>query len=340
MAQRAGRTAQEATLGSAQARAPASQADASHRRPLGPQQNPGTAAVPAAGSSAAPAAASKAAAPKRAVAAQKQKPASNKGFAFRFPPVAGSKAAKDDPSSQGSSAAQVKAASGSSAAQPSVAPQLQTPHQGVAHTASSQGRARNAGRQRATVDKQWEAATATDSDDEAGSPGSVEFMSQYEAAMEAELSGSKIGATFAKPNQPHTGETGENALPRSHARLDKNGGAYTFMHSVEQIGMGRSRLRLGPCYRKERSIVVWTISSRKDCSKRFYQCTLMCLCRVYHARAGRRGRRPATGRPGPESGRESSGFLRWAAGPAWPGQQPGRPHGHQPARQPGRCPLA
>ena len=211
MAQRADRTAQEATLGSAQARAPASQADASHRTPLGPQQNPGTAAVPAAGSSAAPAAASKAAAPKKALAAQKQKPASNKGFAFRFPPVATSKAAKSGPPAQASSAAQVKAAPRSSAAQPSAAPQRQTPQQGGAHTVPAQHHARNAGRQRAAVDEQWDAATATDSDDEAGSPGSADFMSQYAAAMEAELSSSKIGTTFAKPEQPHTGGTGENA---------------------------------------------------------------------------------------------------------------------------------
>ena len=295
MAQRAGRAAQDTSLGSAPARAPASQADASHRTPLGPQQNPGTAAVPTAGSSAAPAAASKAAAPGEAPAAQKQKPASNKGFAFRFPPIGGSKPAKKNLSAQTPSAAQVKAASGSSAAQPSAAPQRQTPQQGGAHTAPAQHHARNAGRQRAAVDEQWDAATATDSDDEAGSPGSADFMSQYAAAMEAELSSSKIGTTFAKAEQPHTGGTGENALPCSHARLDKDVDAYTVVHSVERIGMGRLRLRLGPCYRKENIIIVWTISSRKDCSKRLYQCTLMCLCRIFYARARARGIRLATG---------------------------------------------
>ncbi|CAK0783621.1 hypothetical protein CVIRNUC_006820 [Coccomyxa viridis] len=210
MAQRAGRAAQDASLGSAPARAPASQADASHRTPLGPQQDPDTAAVPAAGSSAAPAAASKAAAPGEAPAAQKQKPASNKGFAFRFPPIGGSKPAKKNSSAQTPSAAQVEAASGSSAAQPSAAPQRQTPQQGGAHTAPAQHHARNAGRQRAAVDEQWDAATATDSDDEAGSPGSADFMSQYAAAMEAELSSSKIGTTFAKAEQPHTGGTGSS----------------------------------------------------------------------------------------------------------------------------------
>ena len=276
-AQRAGRTAQEATLGSAPARAPASRADVSHRTPLGLQQNPGTAAVPAAASSAAPAAASKAAAPGKAPAAQKQKPAGNKGFAFRFPPVAGSKPAKKSSSAQMSSAAEAKAAPRSSAAHSSTAPQLKTPQQGGARTAPAQHHACDAGRQQVAVDEQWEAAAATDSDDEAGSPGSADFMSQYEAAMEAELSGSKIGATFAKPNQPHSAEAGENSLPRSHARLDKDVGAYTFMLSVEQIGMGRLRPRLGPCYRKEKTPLCRQSAAGKTVASSSYN-AMSCAC--------------------------------------------------------------
>ena len=220
MAQHADRMAQT-SRGAAPITAAVSQADASHRTPLGPQQNSGTAAAQAAGSSAAPAASGKAAAPQKAPAAQKQKPASSKGFAFRFPPVAGSKAAKKGLPAQASSAAQVTAASKSSAAQMSAAPQRQTPQQGGACTAPAEDHACGAGRQQASADEQWEAETATDSDDEAGSAGSADFMSQYEAAMEAELSGSKVGATFAKPSQPHTGAAGETALPRSHARPDR-----------------------------------------------------------------------------------------------------------------------
>ena len=96
------------------------------------------------------------------------------------------------------------------------------------------------------MDEQWDAATATDSDDEAGSPGSADFMSQYAAAMEAELSSSKIGTTFAKAEQPHTGGTGENALPCSHARLDKDVGAYTVVHSSRAHRDGEVALEAGP----------------------------------------------------------------------------------------------
>jgi hypothetical protein len=59
---------------------------------------------------------------------------------------------------------------------------------------------------------EWEALTATDSDDEFGQVGSPDFMSQYAAAMEAELGQSKIGDTFSRPKQgschfpsPHPG---------------------------------------------------------------------------------------------------------------------------------------
>ena len=86
--------------------------------------------------------------------------------------------------------------------------------------------------------------------------------------MEAELSSSKIGATFAKPHQPRTGETGETTLPCSHARLDKNASAYVTKHPAEQVEMRPLRLRLGLCHRKEEAIIVWAISSRNDRSTR------------------------------------------------------------------------
>lgn len=58
------------------------------------------------------------------------------------------------------------------------------------------------------ADEQWDAMTETDSDDEYGQAGSPDFMSQYAAAMEAELGSSHIGNTFARAPQPGTGTQG------------------------------------------------------------------------------------------------------------------------------------
>lgn len=139
------------------------------------------------------------------------KPSGRKGFAFRFPPAAQAKPAPREPSSQPtaktSKQQQPQAASASMSEKVprhafKAREQLVSNTQ-QAHEAEHKDSAHDA--------EQWDALTETDSDDDFGQAGSSDFMSQYAAAMDAELGSSNIGNTFARPPQPSTRTNGMRA---------------------------------------------------------------------------------------------------------------------------------
>ena len=143
-----------------------------------------------------------------AAAAPAAKPSGTKGFAFRFPPAAKAKPVAREPSSQPTAKSgeqqQPQAASSrlsDKGSRHSLGPkEPPVSHVQQAHTAAEKGSAHDT--------EQWDALTETDSDDDFGQAGSLSFMSQYAAAMDAELGSSNIGNTFARPPQPSTNTNG------------------------------------------------------------------------------------------------------------------------------------
>ena len=132
-------------------------------------------------------------------------PSGTKGFAFRFPRVNRAKPASREPPSQPTAKTALKQQPSSvSRRLPEQAPRhnLEPPGSPVqqAHDAVQKDGGHEA--------EQWDAMTETDSDDDFGQAGSPNFMSQYAAAMEAELCSSNIGNTFARLPQPSNSTKG------------------------------------------------------------------------------------------------------------------------------------
>ena len=134
------------------------------------------------------------------------KPSGAQGFAFRFPSVSKVKSAPTDrfsqPIAESAQQQQPKAASArlSGAAAQHTSEAKESPAVSAHHDAGHKASAQDA--------EQWDAMTETDSDDEFGQAGSPDFMSQYAAAMDAELGSSNVGNTFAKAPQPSTSNNG------------------------------------------------------------------------------------------------------------------------------------
>ena len=143
-----------------------------------------------------------------AAGAAAAKPLGTKGFAFRFPTAAKAKPVAREPSSQPT------AKSGKQ--QWPQAASARSSEKGPHHTLKTKEpplpkvqQAHEAGKENSAHDaEQWDALTETDSDDDFGQAGSPSFMSQYAAAMDAELGSSNIGTTFARPPQPSTSTNG------------------------------------------------------------------------------------------------------------------------------------
>lgn len=134
-----------------------------------------------------------------AQAKQQQKPSGATGFAFRFPSAPKAKSGATAGSSQPAAEPSSREAATASAAAPSKGKALLGAKR-VLQPASA-AVSGNAQKQQEAEHDEREALTATDSDDEFGQAGGPDFMSQYAAAMEAELGQSKIGDTFSRPKQ-------------------------------------------------------------------------------------------------------------------------------------------
>ena len=136
-----------------------------------------------------------------AAAALGAKPSGAKASAFRFPGATKARAAAGELSPQ------LTASSGHTR-QPRAASAAHMPkqpaHGGLQPAEMPSVNAPDAAKRNVVGDdQQWDAETETDSDDDyaSGQAGSPDFMSQYAAAMEAELGSSNIGNTFARVPQ-------------------------------------------------------------------------------------------------------------------------------------------
>ena len=161
-------------------------------------------AVQGASSGPAPAAAAEAPPPDGkptpgAQAKQQQKPSGATGFAFRFPSAPKAKSGATAGSSQPAAEPSSREAATASAAA-SIKGKALLGAKRVQQPASALVSG-SAPKQQEAEHDDWEALTATDSDDEFGQASGPDFMSQYAAAMEAELGQSKIGDTFSRPKQ-------------------------------------------------------------------------------------------------------------------------------------------
>ena len=134
-----------------------------------------------------------------AQAKQQQNPSGAMGFVFRFPSAPKAKSGATAGSSQPAAEPSSREAATASAAAPSKGKALLGAKR-VQQPASPAVSGSIQKQQEAEHDER-EALTATDSDDESGQARAPDFMSQYAAAMEAELGQSKIGGTFSRPKQ-------------------------------------------------------------------------------------------------------------------------------------------
>lgn len=146
-------------------------------------------------------------------AAPAAKPSGGKGFAFSFPQVnaakPGSRGSPSQPAAESAQKQQPISAAGRPLEQ---APQYNMESPG-SHAQQAHGAAQKDGGHDA---EQWDAMTETDSDDDYGQAGSSNFMSQYAAAMDAELGSFNVGKTFARLPQPSTSTNGTCPFNSSH----------------------------------------------------------------------------------------------------------------------------